>query len=144
MKLLFSNHLGDCSYSFSGSVELICITVTVVLFAERSCRKQFPSDFSTICCNYRYIIQGCSKWKCNDFEKNGKPFRPKKNHKWCLGKVHTFWQANLKYIIYVWDTVGLLQWSKGLSLENSEKGGRLFTYSWSSFAYSQASLLTVP
>ena len=32
IKLLFSNYLGDYSYSFQGSVELICITVTVSLF----------------------------------------------------------------------------------------------------------------
>ena len=32
MKLLFSNYLGDYSYSFQGSVELICITVAVSLF----------------------------------------------------------------------------------------------------------------
>ena len=32
MKLLFSNNLGDCSYGFQGSSELIGITVTVSLF----------------------------------------------------------------------------------------------------------------
>ena len=32
MKLSFSNHLGDCSYSFQGSSELICIAVTVPVF----------------------------------------------------------------------------------------------------------------
>ena len=32
MKLLFSNYLGDYSYSFQGSSELISITVTVSLF----------------------------------------------------------------------------------------------------------------
>ena len=36
MKLLFSNYLGDYSYSFQGSSELISITVTVSLFF--SCR----------------------------------------------------------------------------------------------------------
>ena len=45
MELLFSNYLGDYSYSFQGSSELITITVTVSLFllAEWSYRKQFPS-----------------------------------------------------------------------------------------------------
>ena len=37
MKLLFSNYLGDYSYSFQGSSELISITVTVSLF---SCRME--------------------------------------------------------------------------------------------------------
>ena len=37
MKLLFSNYLGDYSYSFQGSSELISTTVTVFLF---SCRLQ--------------------------------------------------------------------------------------------------------
>ena len=37
MKLLFLNYLGDYSYSFQGSFELIRITVTVSLF---SCRMQ--------------------------------------------------------------------------------------------------------
>ena len=32
MKLLFSNYLGDYSYSFQGSFELIRITVTVSLY----------------------------------------------------------------------------------------------------------------
>ena len=32
MKLLFSNYLGDYSYSFQGSSEIISITVTVSLF----------------------------------------------------------------------------------------------------------------
>ena len=32
MKLSFSNYSGEYSYSFQGSVELICITVTVSLF----------------------------------------------------------------------------------------------------------------
>ena len=35
MKLLFSNYLGDYSYSFQGSSELISITVTVSLFSSR-------------------------------------------------------------------------------------------------------------
>ena len=58
MKLLISNYLGDYSYSFQGSSELISITVTVSLF---SCRmelqeiiplKKFPSIFG----NYSYMI----------------------------------------------------------------------------------------
>ena len=54
MKVLFSNYLGDCSYSFQGSFELISITVTVSLFVlqnavtgENSFRE-FPSFFSAI------------------------------------------------------------------------------------------------
>ena len=35
MKLIFSSYLGDCSYSFQGSSELISITVTFSLFACR-------------------------------------------------------------------------------------------------------------
>ena len=35
MKLLFSNYLGDCSYSFQGSFGLLGITVTVSLFSSR-------------------------------------------------------------------------------------------------------------
>ena len=35
MKLLFSNCLGDCSYSCQGSFKLISITVTVSLFSSR-------------------------------------------------------------------------------------------------------------
>ena len=45
MNLLFSNFLGDCSYSFQGSSELISITVTVSLFlAECSYGKEFPQE----------------------------------------------------------------------------------------------------
>ena len=39
MKLLFSKYLGDYSYSFQGSSELISITVTVSFLAEWSYRK---------------------------------------------------------------------------------------------------------
>ena len=35
MKLLSSNYLGNYSYSFQGSPELISITVTVSLFSSR-------------------------------------------------------------------------------------------------------------
>ena len=43
MKLLFSSYLGDYSYSFQGSVELISITVTVSLFfCKMQLQKTIP------------------------------------------------------------------------------------------------------
>ena len=58
MKLLFSYSLGDCSYSFQGSFELIRITVTVSLFFLRSAvtGNRSPEDVSRISGNYSYII----------------------------------------------------------------------------------------
>ena len=51
MKLPYSNFLGDYSYSFQGSFELICITVAVSLFFQQNAvtEKNAPSRiFKTI------------------------------------------------------------------------------------------------
>ena len=59
MKLLFSNYLGDYSYSFQGSSELIRITVTVslVFLAECMLQEIIPlRNFSRISSNYSYMI----------------------------------------------------------------------------------------
>ena len=58
MKLLSSNHVGDCSYSFQGSSELISIAVTVsLLFLQNAVTgKNSPQEFSRIFCNYSYMI----------------------------------------------------------------------------------------
>ena len=73
MKLLFSNYLGDCSYSFQGFSELICMTVTVSMFSSRMQLQERnpPQEFSRIWCNYSYMIEWLSNLKCKDFEKNG-------------------------------------------------------------------------
>ena len=54
MKLLFSNYLGDYSYSFQGSSELIIILQLQFpcFLAEWSYRKEFPSG---IVKNYRQL-----------------------------------------------------------------------------------------
>ena len=60
MKLLFSNYLGDYSYSFQGSSELIRTTVTVSLFffeQNAVTGKNSPREFSRMYCNYSYMIQ---------------------------------------------------------------------------------------
>ena len=60
MKLLFSNYLGDYSYSFQGSSELVNITVTVSLFflqnavTGKNSLWEFPRTFG----NYSYMING--------------------------------------------------------------------------------------
>ena len=58
MKLLISNYLGDYSYSFQGSSEIIRITVTAALFFYETVvtGNQFPQQFSRIFCNYSYMI----------------------------------------------------------------------------------------
>ena len=58
MKLLFPNYLGDYSYSFQGSSELICFTVTVsLLFFENAVTgNKCPQEFSRVFCNYSYMI----------------------------------------------------------------------------------------
>ena len=72
MKVLFSNCLGDYSYSFRGSSELLCITVTVSLFlAERSCMKEFPSGILKNLLQLQLHNLMVFELKCNDFEKNG-------------------------------------------------------------------------
>ena len=78
MKLLFSNYLGDYSYSFQGSSELIRITVTVSLLLLQNgvTGKNSPLEFPSIFGNYSYIIYWFSNLKCNDFERNG--------ISWCL------------------------------------------------------------
>ena len=57
MKLLSSNHLGDCSYSFQGSSEIICITVTVCLFFLQNAVTGNKSlqEFSRISGSYSYM-----------------------------------------------------------------------------------------
>ena len=47
MRLLFSNYLGDYSYSFQGSSDLISITVTVSLFFKQNAltENNFPQEF---------------------------------------------------------------------------------------------------
>ena len=58
MKLLFSNYLGDCSYSFQGSFETIRITVTVSWFSLQNAvtGNNSPEGFSRISSNYSYMI----------------------------------------------------------------------------------------
>ena len=58
MKLLFSKYLGDYSYSFQGSSELISITVTVSLFFLQNgvTGNNFPQEFPRIFGNYSYMI----------------------------------------------------------------------------------------
>ena len=58
MKLLFSNYLGDYSYSFQGSSEIISITVTVSLFFLQNgvTGKKSPREFPSIFGNYSYMI----------------------------------------------------------------------------------------
>ena len=47
IKLFFSNYLGDYSYSFQGSVELICITATVSLLLLQNAvtENNSPQEF---------------------------------------------------------------------------------------------------
>ena len=61
MKLLFSNYLGDYSYSSQGSVELICITATVsVLFLQNAVTENNSlQEFLNIFCNYSYMVVCC-------------------------------------------------------------------------------------
>ena len=58
MKLLFSNYLGDYSYSFQGSSKLISITVTVSLFFLQNgvTGNNSPREFPSIFGNYSYMI----------------------------------------------------------------------------------------
>ena len=57
MKVLFSNFLGDYSYSFQGSSELISITVTVSLFLQNGVTaNNSPQEFPSIFGNYSYMI----------------------------------------------------------------------------------------
>ena len=58
MKLLFLNCLGDDSYSFQGSSELISITDTVSLFFLQNgvTGKNSPQEFPRIFGNYSYMI----------------------------------------------------------------------------------------
>ena len=50
MNLLFSNYLGDYRYSFQGSVEFICITVTFTFFLLQNSvtEKNSPREFLAI------------------------------------------------------------------------------------------------
>ena len=65
MKLLFSNRLGDYSYSFQGSSELISITVTISLFflPNGVTGNNSPQEFSRVSGNYSYMIQWFSNWR---------------------------------------------------------------------------------
>ena len=58
IKLLFSNYLGDYSYSFQGSSELISITVTVSLsFLQIAATiNNSPQEFPGVFGNYSYMI----------------------------------------------------------------------------------------
>ena len=57
MKLSFSNYLGDYSYSFQGSSELVIITVTSPSFSSRIVTgNNFPQGFSRSFCIYSYMI----------------------------------------------------------------------------------------
>ena len=58
MKLFFSNYLGDYSYTFQGSFELISITVTVSLFFLQNAvtGKNSPREFPRLVGNYSYMI----------------------------------------------------------------------------------------
>ena len=60
MELLFSNYLGDYSYSFQGSSELISITVTVSLsFLQNADTGNIsPQEFSRVSGNCSYMING--------------------------------------------------------------------------------------
>ena len=53
MTLSFPNHLGDCSYSFQRSVEVLCITVTVsLLFLQNAVTEKYSRQgFSGLDCN---------------------------------------------------------------------------------------------
>ena len=60
IKLLFSNYLGDYSYSFQGSFELINITVTVSLLLLQNpvTENNSPLGFPRIFCNCSYMPLG--------------------------------------------------------------------------------------
>ena len=57
MKLLFSNYLGDYSYSFQGSVEFALQLQSPCSFMQNAVTENnSPHEFSRICCNYSYRI----------------------------------------------------------------------------------------
>ena len=58
VKLLFLFYLGEYSYSFQGSYQLIRLTVTVSLFFWQNAVRGNNSsqEFASIFCNYSYMI----------------------------------------------------------------------------------------
>ena len=81
LKLSLPSHLGDGSYSFKASSELICIAVTVsLLFYQNAVAgSNFPQEQSGIVRNESHMIEWFSNQTCNDTEKS-EPF--------AIGPVH--------------------------------------------------------